>query len=291
MVLMTSFRFSRVSIISTCLLATSFWSQQAESSPLMNYQRQIQSESCCTIIAHAGGAVDGNVYTNSRQALLGSIQNGLELVELDFSRTEDGAWVATHDWPYWAAHTGFKGALPPTAAQVREYVDAFTPTPSIHGVKATYSTLFLDDVVKIVDANPRVRIITDTKSSAAAQQLAVELKGTASFAQFIFQFYAPADLKRAATFIPKEQLLLTTYQLDDWWQWDGFGAPFLQSLSSFGGLFGITVPLPVAFDPGKMERLKTLGYPILVHGSPNEINSVNLPWELYRLGVNGIYVD
>ena len=50
-------------------------------------------------IAHAGGAIDGNLYTNCREALDLSYSKGCRLFELDLVLTTDGKIVATHDPP------------------------------------------------------------------------------------------------------------------------------------------------------------------------------------------------
>ena len=49
-------------------------------------------------IAHAGGAIDGIRYTNSKEAILNSISKGAKYIELDLSLTRDGKLVAVHDW-------------------------------------------------------------------------------------------------------------------------------------------------------------------------------------------------
>ncbi len=51
-----------------------------------------------TLIAHAGGKIDGKVYTNSLEAIEGSIKAGRTLVEVDFIKTADGIYVAGYDW-------------------------------------------------------------------------------------------------------------------------------------------------------------------------------------------------
>lgn len=50
------------------------------------------------LIAHAGGGIDGNDYTNSKEAILKSYENGFRLFELDLSITSDGKLVARHGW-------------------------------------------------------------------------------------------------------------------------------------------------------------------------------------------------
>jgi len=50
-------------------------------------------------IAHAGGSIDGNIYTNSLEALNLSYSKGCKLFELDLVLTTDGKVVAQHDPP------------------------------------------------------------------------------------------------------------------------------------------------------------------------------------------------
>lgn len=65
-------------------------------------------------IAHAGGAVEGVRYTNSKEALDKSYLKGFRLFELDILKTSDDFFVAAHDWKNWAKITQYKGVLPPT---------------------------------------------------------------------------------------------------------------------------------------------------------------------------------
>ncbi|WP_289750584.1 glycerophosphodiester phosphodiesterase family protein [Muribaculum intestinale] len=49
-------------------------------------------------IAHGGGAVDGNMRTNSLEAVEHAISKGVKYIELDLQQTCDGRLVAAHDW-------------------------------------------------------------------------------------------------------------------------------------------------------------------------------------------------
>ena len=49
-------------------------------------------------IAHAGGGVDGVMYSNSIEALDYNYGLGHQLFEIDFSWTSDGKLIAIHDW-------------------------------------------------------------------------------------------------------------------------------------------------------------------------------------------------
>lgn len=57
-----------------------------------------------SVIAHAGGGIQGSTYTNSFEAMNLNYSKGFELFELDFSWTSDQQLVCLHDWgktPRW----------------------------------------------------------------------------------------------------------------------------------------------------------------------------------------------
>ena len=51
-----------------------------------------------TLIAHAGGAIDSCIYTNSREALELAAKNGYRFIEFDLQFTSDSILVAAHSW-------------------------------------------------------------------------------------------------------------------------------------------------------------------------------------------------
>jgi glycerophosphoryl diester phosphodiesterase len=58
-------------------------------------------------IAHAGGEINGETYTNSLEALNYSYKNGIKLFELDIIETTDGHFVAAHDWENWKRRVNY----------------------------------------------------------------------------------------------------------------------------------------------------------------------------------------
>ena len=58
------------------------------------------------IIAHAGGTIDGHTYTNSKEALLKSISEGFQYIELDLYGTTDGPIVCLHELENFHEMTG-----------------------------------------------------------------------------------------------------------------------------------------------------------------------------------------
>ena len=73
------------------------------------------------VIAHAGGSVDGDIYTDSLEALDSNYKKGFKLFELDFLKTKDDFFVAVHDWNSWKEHTGYQKELPPTLKEFKKY--------------------------------------------------------------------------------------------------------------------------------------------------------------------------
>ena len=58
-------------------------------------------------IAHAGGEINKDKYTNSLEALNYSYDNGIRLFELDIIETKDGHFVAAHDWKNWKRRVNY----------------------------------------------------------------------------------------------------------------------------------------------------------------------------------------
>ena len=72
-------------------------------------------------IAHAGGGIDNNRYTNSLEALNLGYRHGFRLFELDIITTSDDYYVAAHDWKSWQAGVNFSGQLPPSRAEFLDH--------------------------------------------------------------------------------------------------------------------------------------------------------------------------
>ena len=59
------------------------------------------------LIAHAGGSIDGNIYTNSREAMHKAARDGYEFIEFDLMFTSDSVLVAAHSWSEFNTMTGY----------------------------------------------------------------------------------------------------------------------------------------------------------------------------------------
>lgn len=81
------------------------------------------------LIAHGGGEIHGDIYTNSLESINQSYKNGLRFIELDLHLTSDFKIVAVHDWEEWAIKTGYVGELPPSHEifMSNRYLGSYTP--------------------------------------------------------------------------------------------------------------------------------------------------------------------
>jgi hypothetical protein len=107
-------------------------------------------------IAHAGGAIDGYIYTDSLEALDTNYGKGFRLFELDIIKTSDDIYVAAHDWKSWSQQSGFQGKLPVDRATFKKYKlhNRFTP-------------LDMDDINRWFSSHPDAILVTDKINTPA----------------------------------------------------------------------------------------------------------------------------
>ncbi len=102
-------------------------------------------------IAHAGGAIGSDRYTNSMEALDASYARGFRLFELDIGETSDGCLVAVHDWPTWARRCpDYHGPVPPTRAAFKK-----------HKILGRYLPLDMADINAWFERHPDAVLVTD----------------------------------------------------------------------------------------------------------------------------------
>lgn len=111
------------------------------------------------LVLHALGAVDGVTYTNAKEALEHSYQDGSRMMECDFAVTSDGQIVACHDWEFWNRESN------PDKSMGEDFIPtlAFFMQSKIMG---KYTPLSGDDIVLFMKEHPDLYIITDTKEAA-----------------------------------------------------------------------------------------------------------------------------
>lgn len=118
--------------------------------------RNIDNLSAVSLIAHAGGAVDGVSMTNSYEALCAARDNGYKYIELDLLLTSDSVLVAMHDWAGYNAAMGNseRGDMAPTFAELQS-----------QGLPGDRTLLTHTDINDFFLANDSLFFVTDKISS------------------------------------------------------------------------------------------------------------------------------
>lgn len=110
------------------------------------------------LIAHAGGAIDGYTYTNSREALEKAVSNGYKHIEFDFAFTSDSVLVAAYDWNMFNDISGFS-SKGDTAPSLQEFISR-----KIYG---RYTPMTATDIKEYFLSNKELILVTDKISDAA----------------------------------------------------------------------------------------------------------------------------
>jgi glycerophosphoryl diester phosphodiesterase len=110
-----------------------------------------------SMIAHAGGLVDGATMTNSLEALYSARDNGFRFIELDLSFTSDSMLVALHDWPEYNRAMGM-AERGDSAASLKEFLEK--------GVPGGFTPLTSKEINDFFLENDNLFFVTDKVSDA-----------------------------------------------------------------------------------------------------------------------------
>lgn len=103
-------------------------------------------------IAHAGGEIEGYLYTNSKEAIEHALTCGIRYIELDLVVTSDNFLVAAHDWEFFRRITN----TPPYTAQPlskQQFIQA--------KIYNKFTPLTADDIIDILYKYPDLILVTD----------------------------------------------------------------------------------------------------------------------------------
>jgi hypothetical protein len=215
------------------------------------------------LVAHAGGAVRGRAYTNSREALDEHYAEGYRVFELDFHWTSDGRPVVVHDWAEISAQFGTK----PHIFSHEEFVSA-RRRDGLH-------QLTFEDLRQWLQMHRDAFVVTDTKDSNIRFLRYLQANGGDIRPQLIVQIYRMSELQ-AARQLGSRAVWLTVYK---------YAYP-AWALSRISGVDAFVIPV-ASYDryrnPMLMERVH-----FYVHAVPAQLVD-----ETFRRlpGIYGIYVD
>lgn len=167
------------------------------------------------IVVHALGQIDGITYTNSKEALENSYQNGVKYLECDFSITVDHQLVACHDWDYWYS---WEHDTENTDEKYIPDLEEFMATK----VKSRFTPLSGEELMLFMKQHPDIYIITDTKD-ANPETLAEPFRALVELARendcedvldrFIVQIYNMDMHEIVQQVYPFPNYIFTLYQL------------------------------------------------------------------------------
>lgn len=103
-------------------------------------------------IMHAMGAIDGEVYSNCKEAFEQNYARGHRFFEADFSYTKDNYIVLWHNWNKNQINSGTKLGTVPTRAQFEQMK-----------IYDKYTSLTLEGLLELMDDYPDAYIFMDTK--------------------------------------------------------------------------------------------------------------------------------
>jgi len=151
------------------------------------------------LVAHAGGAVHGISYTNSREALDQHYAGGYRIFELDFNWTSDNRLVIVHDW----SATSRDFHAPNHVYTYQDFIESKRPD-GLH-------QLTFDDLHRWLRAHPEALIVTDTKASNPRLLEYLQNNAPDILPQLVVQIYRVSELQIARSLHPRA-VWLTIYK-------------------------------------------------------------------------------
>lgn len=220
-------------------------------------------------IAHAGGAVKQQTYTNSLEALDENYAKGFRFFEIDFSWTADGELVAIHDW-----EGALKGKF-----QVPQGMEVPTEKQFLKlEMKHELTQLSLKKVLSWANSKADAFIVTDIKdeNTRALKKIAVDFGPFMD--RIIPQVYSFKEYDEVSQ-LGYRDIILTLYRM----KIDPYAViNFARTRTPFA----ITMPWKLAQGglAYYLWRDRTVVY-------AHTVNDENIFASLRELGVYGIYTD
>jgi hypothetical protein len=215
-------------------------------------------------IAHAGGAIGGQIYTNALAAMDASHARGFRSFEIDFIETADGHWVCGHDWD------ALDGVAPDLAGFL-EWRDTLPFPPCT-----------VEKLVEWFDARPGTELVTDAKTDDPIL-VNGHLHGMLG-GRMIAQAYSADQVCRLSE-IGVERIYLTFYTLP----------PTLSRLREelhhpcveAAGLEGVVVPFERAMVGHALVARFVSRRPVIVH----TVNGCSPYWVARIAGADAVMSD
>lgn len=217
------------------------------------------------LITHGGGEINNIPITNSLEAIEKSIRNGSRLIELDFLKTSDNKFILGHDWGRANRLLNGTQTLIGHGGYVTETITPLTPVN-------------MDDLINILEKNPDLSIVTDTKEDNKDFLLHIHNNYRPSMKQLKPQVYN-IDEYHYAKSLGFKDIIFTLYKV---YLTDDEVVSFVKN----NDVYAVTMAESRA-KTGLTRKLSNMGIMTYVH----TVNDLNLINKYKSLGASGFYTD
>lgn len=220
------------------------------------------------VITHATGGINGSTYTNSKESLENSLNNGAKVIEIDYNFTSDGHLVCYH--------------MPKDVHILKQSftLDDFLNTK----VQGQYTPLTFQDTLRYLEEHEDLFISIDTKHEKLEEVIKYVIDNTENkklLNRFLIQCFYPGE----KTVIEK---------LYDFPQENYIFAPYKYSKNAYVAIqtcydegFKVLAADYTAYDKKMMELITSKNIYLFLH----TVNRLDVAQELLDRGAYGIYSD
>lgn len=233
------------------------------------------------LVAHANGAINGQRFTNSREAFLANYRAGFRVFEMDLNLTSDGHLVAVHDWSPTTLRSLGLPVGPKTRLPLTQRAFA---RMKIH---RSLTPLTLQDALRLLMSHRDAWLVTDTKI-ASGPELATGFKDLVQTAKrtdpklldrIIPQVYNQDMYWTIRAIHPFRSWIYTLYMSKD-------SEDQILDFTQRTGIRAVTMPAQRA-NQRFLFRLRKQGVFTYTH----TVNSAEKQRKQEDLGVHGLYTD
>lgn len=223
------------------------------------------------IISHAGGGIYGQTYTNSLEAMELSVENGINVIEVDMVITSDHRIILKHDWDEDGEGSDIILSHDEFMSQNIAYLYTPMDLVSLFEFMKTHEELYV--VIDVKGGQEAYEIIVDTARSSANEEL---------LDRFVVQLYTRGGYLEVKERYPFKHFLYTLYVSNDK-DFNGIAAFCLDN-----NIHVVTMPVGwVASAGNEIDVLKEQNIHVYVH----TVNDMQTVIDMNERGIIGFYSD
>ena len=220
------------------------------------------------IIVHATGMIDSLTYTNSKESIEHSINNGAKIIEVDFGYTSDGHIVCYH--------------MP---SDVHITATSFTLDEFLHyKIQGKYTPITLNNIIEYMKSNPELYISIDTKHDKLTElikDITMLCHDENILNRFIIQCFYPGEKEQIAKIydFPEENYMFAPYKYST--------NPYTALKVCYEENFHVLAAPVGAYSEEMLKLMASKNIYVYLH----TVNRIDILEELFRQGTHGVYSD